>query len=700
MNLYSIEMEGYSSYKDYTYVPIPAGITGIIGSIDGSLNRSNGSGKSSLVMAILYALFGEGEANTIDEYINDESEEMFVRLKYELNGVDYTVERGIRKKASYLDCYMNNDPENRLGDNIKTTQAAIIETFGMDYNMLTASNFFEQSGMDKFINTDPTTRRNYIDKVLQLEVWRKVLKEITSDIKKSDDLILDLQNKIESFKQAIEALELVLKDKNKLQNDIIIITNEKNNIQIKINAYSTFKTLTDSLKSNKSFLESENTRFLKNEKSILSLTAENSELNNDINALVKEDKRSSGWKEEYKKLSDDVNFRIDHIVSEIDKSTSERHLIMKKMFEIEANLSSKKSQLNKIISGVCPTCKQQVNVDLLEKENNELNEIIKNITEEDIKIKKVVDEKTENMKFLEQALSESKKQLNQIIEKINEKTTKEAQTKSLVEVKNTKIQSNEKQLKSLEEDQKLNKEKISDLEKIISDLEGKTKDIDELEKEYNANIILINDYNKKLDKINFDLGILNEKEAQKGGIETELLKCEDLLKETRETRQYDETLRIIFSDIPRQIFNSSIKLIEEFSNDIIHQIFPEVSVTIYEDTSKKAMPVVIGFEVNSKYRSYKRLSGGQRTIANIGIRLGFSRVIAMKSKSNVKFIVMDEPFGSLDEENRSLIKKILTLISNYFNQILIITHTEDSDSFPNIINVRMSPEYRSYIVNQ
>lgn len=698
MNLYSIEMEGYSSYKDYTYVPIPAGITGIIGSIDGSLNRSNGSGKSSLVMAILYALFGEGEANTIDEYINDESEEMFVRLKYELNGVDYTVERGIRKKSSYLDCYINNDPENRLGDSIKTTQVAIIETFCMDYNMLTASNFFEQSGMDKFINTEPTTRRNYIDKVLQLEIWRKILKEITSDVKKSDDLILELQNKIESFKQAIEALELVLKDKNKLQNDIINITNEKEIIQQKINAYSAFKTLIDSLKSNKSFLDSENTRFLKNENDISSLKSENGKFNGELQELLA-GTNLSGWREEYKKFLEDVESRIELIQSEKNKIDSEKYSCMQKMFEIEANLKSKKSQLNKIISGTCPTCKQQVDVSLLEKENNELTVAINSLTEKDEEIKKIVEDKIENLKFMDQALSESNKQLKQINDKINELSSRELKRNSEIELKKTRIEGNEKQISSLEEDQKFNKEKILSLKKVISELEDKTKDIDQLEKEYNSNVVLLSSINKQVENINFNLGILNEKEAQKGGIETDLLKCEDLLKETRETRQYDEALRIIFSEIPRQIFNSSIKLIEEFANDLIHQILPEVSVTIYEDISKKAMPVVIGFEVNGKYRSYKRLSGGQRTIVNIGIRLGFSRIIAMQSQSNIKFIVMDEPFGSLDEENRSLIKKILTLISNYFNQILIITHTEDSDSFPNVINVRMSSEYKSYIVN-
>ena len=698
MNLFSIEMEGYSSYKDYTNVQIPQGITGIIGSFDGRLNKSNATGKSSLVMAILYALFGEGEANTIDEYINDNSEEMFVRIKYELNGVDYSLERGIRKKSSYLDCYINNDPKNRLGDNIKTTQAAIIETLGMDYNMLTASNFFEQSGMDKFINTEPSVRRNYIDKVLQLELWRKALKEVTSDVKKADDLILNLQTKIDSFKTEIEEIKNILKDKNNLQNDILIISKEKEDLQKKINAYSTIKTILDSLKSNKTILESEINRFSRNEKLIESFLSNITIYEDDLKKLniipiyLK-------YKEEYEKFIIDIENVIECINKEIEKIDSKKYDLLKQTFEIEANIKSNNDKINKIISGICPTCKQIVNIDLLEKENEEIKKDLDILKNKHLELKVEIDQKDKEKQEFNVQLTTAHNQLketNNKIIKINNDETKRQFDISSLEVK---LIDSKKQVSLLNDEQKLNKEKITFLEKTIFDLEEKSKDISDLENDYNTNLILLSSCNKKLDTINFSLGILNEKENQKIKLEDDLKNTEILLNDTREMRKYDEELRIIYTEIPRQLFNSSISLIEEFANDLIHQIMPEVSVTIYEDTSKKALPIIIGFEINGKYRSYKRLSGGQRTIVNIGIRLGFSRVISLQSKSNIKFIVMDEPFGSLDEENRSLVKKILTLISNYFNQILIITHTEDSDSFPNTINVRMSSDYISYIAD-
>lgn len=141
MRLDTIELEGYSSYKNYTQVSIPEGITGIIGVFDNITGRSNAVGKSSLVMAIVYALYGEGEADKISEFINDNSESMFVRIKFVKDGNEYTCERGINKGSSYLDLYQN---KNRLGNTIATTQEHINRIMGMDYDMFTASVFLNK----------------------------------------------------------------------------------------------------------------------------------------------------------------------------------------------------------------------------------------------------------------------------------------------------------------------------------------------------------------------------------------------------------------------------------------------------------------------------------------------------------------------------------------------------------------------------
>jgi DNA repair exonuclease SbcCD ATPase subunit len=138
--------------------------------------------------------------------------------------------------------------------------------------------------------------------------------------------------------------------------------------------------------------------------------------------------------------------------------------------------------------------------------------------------------------------------------------------------------------------------------------------------------------------------------------------------------------------------------IEKAANTIIEQILPSIRVSIYEDSSKKTRPLVISFIVDGKERSYKRLSGGEKVVVNIGLRLGFSQVIMAKAQTQINFIILDEPFGPLDENSKELIKSVLATISKWFNQIIVISHDDSIRSFPNLIQIGKTDESTSYIM--
>ena len=66
---------------------------------------------------------------------------------------------------------------------------------------------------------------------------------------------------------------------------------------------------------------------------------------------------------------------------------------------------------------------------------------------------------------------------------------------------------------------------------------------------------------------------------------------------------------------------------------------------------------------------------------------------------SIDFIVLDEPFGALDEENRDLIKKIFAIMSQWFTQILVISHDDSIENFPNILRIGKTEEGMSYLLN-
>ncbi|HEX9970769.1 MAG TPA: SMC family ATPase, partial [bacterium] len=84
-----------------------------------------------------------------------------------------------------------------------------------------------------------------------------------------------------------------------------------------------------------------------------------------------------------------------------------------------------------------------------------------------------------------------------------------------------------------------------------------------------------------------------------------------------------------------------------------------------------------------------RFSGGEQDLANLCLRIAISQVVAERSgRSQINFIVLDEIFGSQDEQRKDLILSAMQHLSSQFRQIFIITHVEGiKDVLPVIISV-------------
>lgn len=70
------------------------------------------------------------------------------------------------------------------------------------------------------------------------------------------------------------------------------------------------------------------------------------------------------------------------------------------------------------------------------------------------------------------------------------------------------------------------------------------------------------------------------------------------------------------------------------------------------------------------------LSGGEEDVANLALRLAISQMIAERAGQPLSLLVLDEIFGSLDDERRSLVLDLLRHLADRFPQVILITHIE------------------------
>ena len=79
-----------------------------------------------------------------------------------------------------------------------------------------------------------------------------------------------------------------------------------------------------------------------------------------------------------------------------------------------------------------------------------------------------------------------------------------------------------------------------------------------------------------------------------------------------------------------------------------------------------------------QFHTIKRFSGGEQDLAALCLRLALSRSLARQRGAEHGFVILDEVFGSQDSDRRRLLLEQLgELAENEFQQIFVISHTDD-----------------------
>jgi exonuclease SbcC len=70
------------------------------------------------------------------------------------------------------------------------------------------------------------------------------------------------------------------------------------------------------------------------------------------------------------------------------------------------------------------------------------------------------------------------------------------------------------------------------------------------------------------------------------------------------------------------------------------------------------------------------ISGGDEDVANLALRLAISQMIASRAGQPLSLLLLDEIFGSLDEDRRLAVIELLRSVADRFPQVILITHID------------------------
>jgi DNA repair protein SbcC/Rad50 len=82
------------------------------------------------------------------------------------------------------------------------------------------------------------------------------------------------------------------------------------------------------------------------------------------------------------------------------------------------------------------------------------------------------------------------------------------------------------------------------------------------------------------------------------------------------------------------------------------------------------------------------ISGGEEDVANLALRLAISQMIAERAGQPLSLLILDEIFGSLDEDRRTAVVDLLRSLADRFPQVILITHIDSvREGFDRVVRV-------------
>jgi len=200
-----LRISGFLSYRDVVELDFN---TFDLACISGQ----NGAGKSSLLDAITWSLFGEarGKSNEVIN-INPDVKAAEVALTFEYEGNKYRVQRTLpRNKSTVLEFQIKSEDTWRplTEKTTRDTQARIEQTLRLDYETFVNASFFLQGRADQFTQQNATKRKDVLSNILGLEVWEEYKnrtaekrKAIEQDVDEIDGRVAEIDAELSEEEQ-------------------------------------------------------------------------------------------------------------------------------------------------------------------------------------------------------------------------------------------------------------------------------------------------------------------------------------------------------------------------------------------------------------------------------------------------------------------------------------------------------------------
>ncbi|MBT4165680.1 AAA family ATPase [archaeon] len=673
MQLKSLQIQNIRSYEDQT-ITFPQGSTLLSGDI--------GAGKTTILLAIEFALFGLQPSQKGTSLLKTNQEQAKVELHLEIDNKEIIIERSLKKTKKsvtqdYSSITINQEKFEGSVTEIKSKILKLLNyppEFAKKTNLLYKFTVYTpQEEMKQIILEPGDIRLNTLRHVFGIDKYKRIeenLSILTSKLREKARLFELITQDIDEEKQNLENKKQNLEDLKKLKTQLtqqheqaLEKSKEKEKaleeVQEKINQKQTLEN------------EKSKSELLIREKS-QQITSTKNNISN-IQYQLKETQELKFDEGEYTALDQRVKFQESkhqelekefiQIVSKINSQDSKKQ-------ETES-LQNKISHLEN-----CPTCLQEVSENYKQNISQKTSQEIKQLQES-------INQLTKQRTYLEKQLESIKNSIEEYKKRKSDLEIRKVKLETIKE-KQQRIQDLEKQMQATNEDTETLKKHIETIEKSIKEYDKyetiyKTKKEELNQTKTNQEKLAIKkaETNKEIQLLGIQINEVKEKIQKKQEIKTKAEKIKHI--ESWISNKFLDL--ILFTE--KQVM---LSLKQEFSTLFSDWFSTLVSDSLTASLDDDFSPVITqqDYELD-----YSFLSGGERTAIALAYRLSLNQVIN-SLLSNIKtsnLVILDEPTDGFSDQQLDKMRDVLHQLNT--EQLILVSHEQKIEGFvDNIIRIQ------------
>ena len=650
----------------------------------------NGAGKSSIIDAITFSLFGAHTRKNNKSLIRRGANKSLVKVDFSANGKNYRTVRQIDAKGTLTAQFLEKNGEDFIpiaeGERKQFGESMTEEVekvLGINFEKLKIASIVQQGELNSIIKAKPKEFKELLNTIIGIdrldvavESMKEVLKEFRKDIQTKhgfDDTQIELlENRMNEFQNEITNSKPMMK---KLEEEKQV--RETKIIQIEQEVEK------DSVK----------------EIQLRELEDQKEELLSYAKETIKKIQREV--MEEERKVNEckgcfSIVSKRGEIESRLFKLEEELQTISKELVESEKKKIRFEEQGEfanrlELKDGKCPVCDSKVDhlnplfqKEHLEEEIKTLDRKISQTKEKQVELEDSIEKINDELREAENADIKLKThnistetELEQIAATIKEKVKK---------IKDIPITINSGQLleaSSIDAHAKMKYEKILQIEKTTS---GFNQEAFLLKKK---DLIQNRDRLRQIDQ---EFGAISNRIEN---AEQQLERNRIILDELHNVRKYvieleniQKNVYSIDGPVAKSLRSWALDIISEKASEYLEKLNTKIQRI---SLSQKTRDVNITCYARSTMLELESLSGGEQVSIALSLRLGMAHLLGA---SNLNFMILDEPTTHLDSERRKALVGVLSQLASIRGeeasmQFIIISHDaeifEDS-SVENIYN--------------